>query len=241
VRACYQQAIVRSGESVNERAKIVSNTTGMNHGSARHYIKAVEQMLDNGHYNMTMNPQGTALILGWIGRDFGNDAQKIAVQVVLRHVDYYKSLATGGPQYDVRAVAEKVLISLSDPMSSSAFEQVRGEFQSTVDKALADSTTARHARLKKADPNAGIYLAIRVVHRRNPDVVAERLALACGYCEICELPAPFNTNAGRPFLEVHHKKPLAEGGKDTVENTVALCPNCHSEAHFGIDRDKFRK
>ena len=34
-------------------------------------------------------------------------------------------------------------------------------------------------------------------------------------------------------LEVHHTKPLAEGGEDTVNNAEALCPNCHKEAHYG--------
>jgi len=34
-------------------------------------------------------------------------------------------------------------------------------------------------------------------------------------------------------LEVHHKVPLAEGGDDTVENAIALCPNCHRHAHYG--------
>lgn len=33
--------------------------------------------------------------------------------------------------------------------------------------------------------------------------------------------------------EVHHKVPLSAGGDDTVENAIALCPNCHRKAHFG--------
>jgi len=32
---------------------------------------------------------------------------------------------------------------------------------------------------------------------------------------------------------VHHKKTLALGGEDTVDNSLALCPNCHREMHFG--------
>ncbi|WP_256325004.1 HNH endonuclease signature motif containing protein [Nitrosomonas sp. Nm132] len=38
---------------------------------------------------------------------------------------------------------------------------------------------------------------------------------------------------GSPYLEVHHKIPLAFGGEDTVVNAIALCPNCHREAHYG--------
>ncbi|MEC5166165.1 putative HNH restriction endonuclease [Flavobacterium sp. PL11] len=40
-------------------------------------------------------------------------------------------------------------------------------------------------------------------------------------------------NGNTPYLEVHHKKPLAEDGDDTIENAFALCPNCHRHAHYG--------
>ncbi|WP_442967956.1 HNH endonuclease [Rheinheimera sp.] len=36
-----------------------------------------------------------------------------------------------------------------------------------------------------------------------------------------------------PYLEVHHRIPLAEKGEDTLENAIELCPNCHIQAHFG--------
>ena len=36
-----------------------------------------------------------------------------------------------------------------------------------------------------------------------------------------------------PYLEVHHIIRLADDGDDSVENAIALCPNCHREAHFG--------
>ncbi len=28
--------------------------------------------------------------------------------------------------------------------------------------------------------------------------------------------------------------PLSEGGEDTVENAMAVCPNCHMELHYGL-------
>lgn len=37
------------------------------------------------------------------------------------------------------------------------------------------------------------------------------------------------------FLDVHHI--LGVGRSDRVSNCVALCPNCHREAHFAPDRD----
>ena len=68
---------------------------------------------------------------------------------------------------------------------------------------------------------------------RDPKVKAWVINEANGYCENCDSKAPFYTFDGVPFLEVHHLKHLADGGSDTVTNTVALCPNCHREFHYG--------
>ncbi|HDY7704115.1 TPA: HNH endonuclease [Vibrio vulnificus] len=67
---------------------------------------------------------------------------------------------------------------------------------------------------------------------RDPQVVAWVKNRAKGRCELCMKNAPFLNKDGFPYLEVHHVKPLSEGGKDVVKNCVALCPNCHREAHY---------
>ncbi|MBU3729424.1 MAG: hypothetical protein FGM37_09300 [Phycisphaerales bacterium] len=76
---------------------------------------------------------------------------------------------------------------------------------------------------------------------RDPHVAACVLAYARGRCEACLREAIFNRPNGTPYLEVHHVTPLANGGPDTVENTVALCPNCHRRAHHSIDAVLFSK
>ena len=69
---------------------------------------------------------------------------------------------------------------------------------------------------------------------RNPDVIADVLWRAKGVCERCHRKAPFIRKSNNsPYLEVHHPIPLSDGGEDTVANAIALCPNCHREAHFG--------
>jgi 5-methylcytosine-specific restriction endonuclease McrA len=60
---------------------------------------------------------------------------------------------------------------------------------------------------------------------------------ANGICECCEKPAPFVDAAGKPYLEVHHVLGLADGGPDTIDNAVAICPNCHRLLHFAHDRN----
>jgi len=60
------------------------------------------------------------------------------------------------------------------------------------------------------------------------------LERAKGICEKCNRKAPFlRDKDNSPYLEIHHKLPLSEGGEDTLDNVVALCPNCHRQAHYG--------
>lgn len=71
---------------------------------------------------------------------------------------------------------------------------------------------------------------------RAPAVQEFVLRQAKGRCQCCRRPAPFRDDGGEPFLEVHHLKQLAHGGSDTIDNAVAVCPNCHRELHHGKGR-----
>lgn len=71
--------------------------------------------------------------------------------------------------------------------------------------------------------------------KRSPRVAAWVLQQAKGRCELCKSKAPFRRQDYTPYLEVHHLQRLADGGADTPENAVALCPNCHRRLHLGTD------
>ena len=75
-----------------------------------------------------------------------------------------------------------------------------------------------------------------VEYDRDPNVKAWVLKNADGVCEYCQKEAPFMTRSGIPYLEVHHVRRLSDNGSDTMQNTVALCPNCHKEIHYGEQR-----
>ncbi|MDP2165535.1 MAG: HNH endonuclease signature motif containing protein [Hydrogenophaga sp.] len=60
------------------------------------------------------------------------------------------------------------------------------------------------------------------------------LRRASGVCEQCNQGAPFfRLTDGTPYLEVHHRVRLSQGGADSVENAIAVCPNCHRSYHYG--------
>jgi 5-methylcytosine-specific restriction protein A len=103
-----------------------------------------------------------------------------------------------------------------------------------VRRSLTDDRTKRLRRLADAPSRPKKKMATTTVFDRNPDVIAEVLFRANGICEACDDAAPFERNTDKtPYLEVHHKTPLSKDGPDTVENAVALCPNCHRSEHSG--------
>lgn len=106
-------------------------------------------------------------------------------------------------------------------------------FHKRVEASLAEAPETRQVRLAKAISVPTRLAVATFVFSRNPDVVAEALIRANGICQACKRPAPFARRSdGSPYLEVHHKIPLANGGVDTVENAIAVCPNCHRRAHY---------
>jgi 5-methylcytosine-specific restriction protein A len=100
-------------------------------------------------------------------------------------------------------------------------------------------------RLKRISKTSHVAISREVVtsaYIRSPYVIAETLFRANGICEKCIKPAPFIRKDGSPYLEVHHLVKLSDGGTDDLSNTIALCPNCHREMHFGdISKTEFFK
>ena len=114
-------------------------------------------------------------------------------------------------------------------------EELFEELEKAVKASLASSESERKNRLSTASALPDIVQIISKGYRRNPDVVASVLYRAKGICEQCGSNAPFKrASDGSPYLEVHHRLMLSQGGEDTVENSIAVCPNCHRDLHFGM-------
>lgn len=75
---------------------------------------------------------------------------------------------------------------------------------------------------------------------RDPRVRAAVMRRAAGKCEYCKAQG-FSGINGVPYLEAHHIIRLADEGKDRRTNVIALCPNHHREAHFGVIRDDLER
>ncbi len=71
---------------------------------------------------------------------------------------------------------------------------------------------------------------------RNPYIAEATKRRANGICQLCRKAAPFTRSDGNPYLESHHIIWLSDGGSDSLNNTVALCPNCHRKMHIINDK-----
>ena len=122
----------------------------------------------------------------------------------------------GGDEEELKEKEEKEAKGLSD---SELFERAKQQgSKKTREKASTTSTYIRNT-----------YVAEASKRRAN------------GICQLCNNPAPFKDKSGNPYLESHHIIWLSEGGSDTLDNTAALCPNCHRKMHIVNDENDVKK
>ena len=93
------------------------------------------------------------------------------------------------------------------------------------------SNTDLLMRARYSKKGVGARQVSTSAYDRNVYVAELARRRADGHCQLCGNPAPFKDTKGEPFLESHHIIWLSQGGDDSIENTVALCPNCHRKMH----------
>jgi hypothetical protein len=153
-----------------------------------------------------------------------------------RYVELCKKSGSKGPSGGSKNPARKRSFFLKSAVNSIEITPLPEQysFQESVRLSCGDSQQARLARLARAPQKAEQIQVTVISWKRNPDVVAEALHRAKGICGICRKDAPFKRKLGNtPFLEVHHIIALSAGGPDSIENVIALCPNCHRMSHYG--------
>jgi 5-methylcytosine-specific restriction enzyme A len=172
----------------------------------------------------TISAGAARIVLEAVAED-GPAVLLIALEALWEHIVYRKQA-----QVDLRALHKEFTARLPHEIDIDRASQ---ELSLHVDAALKDTAEARAARLAVAARRPEQMIVMTRVFHRNADVIATVLLRADGICEGCGSAAPFKTPKGKLYLEVHHRLRLADGGEDSVDNAIALCPNCHRERHFG--------
>ncbi|MGL1606734.1 HNH endonuclease [Vibrio parahaemolyticus] len=201
-------------------------TLGMTPSSAIGYIDNVGYLLDGRCFTRTINALAADYYFSQIHQRYDIEKLKLATEALRKHIDYYQSKSGSNPKA-MREIYQKY----SDICDNSfSFD----DLSKNVSLSLKDTSEERLFRLKSANKRPEVIDSKTKLYRRNPDVVAETLFRANGRCQNCGNDAPFRRKSDdTPYLEVHHIEMLSAGGLDCITNTVALCPNCHRERHYG--------
>jgi len=194
--------------------------------------------------------KSSGLNLYWISTDFEDIKDLVTNEKIWQHYKLASLKVNSSPS--IKSVRQDWLVGKypvgqifngqTNKIDQTILEQT---FQRELKISSNDSREKRQQRLMQAAKMPVSTFAQTKVFLRNVDVVLEVLERANGHCEYCNKPAPFSRDTdGKGYLEVHHIIPLAENGEDTVNNAVALCANCHRQAHYGkktFDFDKFNR
>lgn len=125
-----------------------------------------------------------------------------------------------------------------------AFEKEELWVLSGADGISDDEMWRRAREAEESEEGAGESgkkVVSRSGHRRSGLISGRIKREAAGVCDLCGHEAPFDDRNGKPYLESHHIKWLSRGGKDRLDNVVALCPNCHRKMHILDDGEEVRK
>ena len=104
------------------------------------------------------------------------------------------------------------------------------EIRTRLSKKKTDEELFERVKSKQGKANS-VRNVKTTVYERDEDIAEYVKRRAKGICDLCGNKAPFENRKNEPYLEEHHIKWLSEGGDDSIENAVALCPNCHRKMH----------
>jgi 5-methylcytosine-specific restriction endonuclease McrA len=153
----------------------------------------------------------------------------------------FKIICTDGSSLPPDHAYETITLKENLTSSRLIFENIRKNEEDSEKEIRKNSRVDIHERAKHAKKTAKSCEVTSTYFFRNPWVAADAKLRAEGICQLCNNKAPFNNSYGDPYLEAHHIVWLSKGGDDTIENSVALCPNCHKKMHVLNNKDDVKK
>lgn len=85
--------------------------------------------------------------------------------------------------------------------------------------------------------NQYYYVNKEVKQRHESKKQKERIAILENHtCQICGFQQSYKNKQGKQrwIIEVDHILEKAQGGGETIDNLLVLCPNCHAKKTYGI-------
>jgi 5-methylcytosine-specific restriction protein A len=224
------QRVYRGELPQQKAAELLESDHQINVNSAKIMIAVYGKMVQGLEFKRALSAPDMNYYLGRFLAEGGANALLNPTAALLRHIEYYEARNS----VNLNALREIHGTYAAIARGAQDIERIDREFNAAVVLAAQLPVTERRRRAAEMPERPAAKPIMVMVYERNPYVVAEVLARAGDACEQCGCAAPFlRRRDNSPYLEVHHVVRLADGGLDTVENAVALCPNCHRQNHFG--------
>jgi predicted HNH restriction endonuclease len=134
--------------------------------------------------------------------------------------------------------------SISSSHKSSITSATSPEVDSDIPEESSEELMKLRERAEEAateDPERDINSTAQSRYKRAKPIKEYAKQRANGVCECCGDPAPFTDENGSPYLETHHVDELGEGGEDSPDKVVAICPNCHKQLHHGRNKKELNE
>ena len=132
-------------------------------------------------------------------------------------------------QLDEAGKMRKVWMFPLKPIDGDSYIEKREPSEKELVK-FSDEELARRTAIKTVGKKS--YKRDTITYYRDPYLKEMVKRIAEGKCQYCGNDAPFKDKNNEPYLEAHHVKRLADGGSDSMDNVVAICPNCHCRMHI---------
>lgn len=188
---------------------------GVKASSAMDMIYNLKHLLNGDRYERNLSVLATEIYFLRIEKDYGHDALKNAVTALRKHITYYQKLSRTPMKGQV-----KILAHFEERIANKKFKN-----PGLNDLDIPEGTDT---------PDRALTSGWTVI--RDPKVRAYVIKKSKGMCEYCGRLG-FKLKSGRFYVEAHHIIALANQGKDKIDNVIALCPEHHREAHFGLEAE----
>jgi 5-methylcytosine-specific restriction protein A len=121
--------------------------------------------------------------------------------------------------------------------------QVKGTIAGVEDASLSDLPEEELRQIAENSPTTATTPDERgrVLRRRSHAMREYVLRRANGICEGCGNGAPFVTDRGAPYLELHYLRRASDIGPESPSWVAALCPNCHRRVHRASDATQYNR